>query len=209
MMRWCPAVTLERPPEAVIDLHWRFSAFPLLPDVQAAWRSHTSATILGRKVPVLAPAQSFLLLCAHGTLNAWQRLGWLCDVDRTVRAGGIDWDEVMLEARRTRNLRMVQAALVLSHRVLGTPMNDVRERGAMRAARIGERLLHDSPRTRNAAIGTMVLATRERLRDKLAFLLRVALQPTGADIAAVALPRALAWAYVPLRVMRLVRIVRR
>jgi hypothetical protein len=165
-------------------------------------------------VPVLAPAQSFLLLCAHGTLNAWQRLGWLCDVDRTVRAGGIDWEEVLLEARRTRNLRMVQAALVLSQRVLGTPPAqvprlDARDDKAMRAAAIGERLLRAPHRTRNAAIGKMVLATRERLMDKLAFLLRVAFQPASADIVAVALPRALAWAYVPLRVLRLVRIVRR
>jgi len=62
-----------------VELHWAFTSprwpFPL--SEASLWSSLTTVPVAGRPAPCLVPAMAVLALCAHGTKEAWDRLGLL------------------------------------------------------------------------------------------------------------------------------------
>ena len=108
-----------------VDLHWRMSParYPFRVDAARLWSRDARVSLGGRDVRVF-PAETLLaLLGLHGAKDRWQRLVWLCDVDRLIRVTpSLDWDEVAGVATEGRFRRALGLALVLARRLLGTPL---------------------------------------------------------------------------------------
>ncbi|MFZ1742293.1 MAG: nucleotidyltransferase family protein [Pontixanthobacter sp.] len=108
-----------------IDLHWRMVQNPaLLPWLETNWPQLVMLDhSMPIAVPALRPAPHFLFITAHGAKSGWVRLKWLVDVDRVVRVlTDIEIDEVTELAGKMGTERLLAASLVLSHRILGTPL---------------------------------------------------------------------------------------
>jgi hypothetical protein len=108
-----------------VDLHWRMcpARYPFRLDSARLWSRPERVALGGRQVRVFPRETLLCLLCLHGAKDRWQRLVWLCDVDRVVRASAaLDWQEVVRFAEEGRCRRALGLGLLLARRVLETPL---------------------------------------------------------------------------------------
>jgi hypothetical protein len=121
------AIHLRAPSGIVVDLHHDlvFSG-----DKRARYAVDL-AQILNRAEPMLLGAESYLTfdptdtllhLSLHATLSGADRLGWLMDVDQTVRHRPPDWDELVRRAHEWRLALVVHVMLDRCVTSLGTPV---------------------------------------------------------------------------------------
>jgi hypothetical protein len=164
----------------------------------------------GRELRMLSPEDEFLVLALHGSKHCWQRLIWLCDVQRLLAAEPeLDWDLVLHRATQLHTQRTVFLAAFLAATYLRAPVPAV----VLASCRHDPAIL----RLANTVVSTwaslrqpsrphrwrFILATRERARDRWACALSYAVVPTLADCEAVALPSWLSILYPAVRAFRL------
>ena len=63
-----------------------------------------------------------LYLCSHGAAHDWFRAKWLGDLARIHAEERVDWEAVLIEARRTSQERALLAGLRLLKEVYGLPL---------------------------------------------------------------------------------------
>ena len=195
-----------------VDLHWRLlpGFFSASFDQAAVWKRPGSVSWGRAQVRTLAPEHLLLFLSAHGSKHLWERLGWLCDAARLIQvAPGLDWSEVIAEARRADTLRTVSLTLTLARDLLGVELpaaaaglagGDARTRDLARS--VLERLRADRPVT---AVDTAVFGLRafERSIHRARLVYGIFLQPTEAEYRVLQLPPRLFWLYYLFRPARL------
>jgi hypothetical protein len=196
---------------AAVALH---SAFPIAwtPDPEMLWSRLQPGTLLGRPVPTLPAEMLLLTLCVHGATHLWARLGSICDVAELLRAHpALAWTRMLEHARRTGALRMVLLGTTLAAELLDAPVPEAVLESA-RADRVLARLVSDvrasigrDPALARDAVGRLrvILALRERWRDRVRQLLRWVFTPTEADRAALPLPPGLEPLHRAIRPFRL------
>jgi hypothetical protein len=148
----------------------------------------------------------------HGSKHVWSRLIWICDVAQLLESyPGLDWREVVLEAKRKGLWRALALGVLLAHRMADSPVPDsiLREFEsdsiARRLALHFEQNLFDAPgRTPKSRIpySVQLLGFRDRLR--LIFSLDF-LRPNQRDRAVVRLPKGLDALYYFIRPFRVLR----
>lgn len=74
------------------------------------------------RVPTPCAADHLLYTAVHATLAGGQRLYWLADVDRIVRAHDLDWDEVVSVADQSSLRVLLGSMLARARQALGTPV---------------------------------------------------------------------------------------
>jgi hypothetical protein len=116
---------LRAPNGTLLDLHWHLLNQPT---VRSAFRFDTAALLAaaGRTaeldLPTLAPADQLLHTGVHAALAGGNRLCWLVDLDRLVRAHPVDWQQVARAARNSGGGAALAIALRRTQSVLGTPV---------------------------------------------------------------------------------------
>jgi hypothetical protein len=201
-----------------VDLHWRIcpERFPFRVDAPGLWRGLGRAPLGGRGVPVFRPEAQVVLLSVHGAKDRWERLVWLCDLDRLVRTSPtLEWDDVLGTAEEARCVRATALGLVLALNLLGTPLPPaVRSLPALAsvgplAARLGVELAEGRPRPRGplARIGVtpFQLEVFDGRGDAVRYAYRSLVTPMAWDfeLERIRLPDTLYGLYYPLRVARL------
>ena len=112
-------------PEVRVELHWRIGSnryvFPVT--FNHLWRERRSLPLGGSDVPILSLEHTILSLCVHGSGHGWFRLFWLNDVAQlVVKSSVVDWNRLMGHAGDLGVARMVAEGILLSHRLLGSPL---------------------------------------------------------------------------------------
>jgi putative nucleotidyltransferase-like protein len=213
-------------PRLGVDLHWRIcpphdpapSAFDEL------WARSERIAVYGEPVPSLSAED---LLITLGIKFAVDCAGWkprivqLCDSAALIRRRpDLDWDAALGRARAAGGLRMLLLQLLMVNRLLNVALPqrvlDLIERDgtAQRLAdRVSARLFLGEdfmpvPDPQSLDTG-FYLSTRERLRDKAAYLrlvgaglVRQLVRPSARDRAFVRLPASLDYLYYLVRPMR-------
>ena len=105
-----------------VELHWAFTSarwpFPL--SQASLWSSLTTVPVAGHPAPCLVPAMAVLALCAHGTKEAWARLGLLADLAALLtRYPDLPWEAILACARRMRREQAVLLGFALAAVCLG------------------------------------------------------------------------------------------
>jgi hypothetical protein len=201
-----------------VDLHWRIcpERFPFRVDAPRLWSRLPRAPLGGQGVRVFRPEAQVVLLSVHGAKDRWERLVWLCDLDRLVRTRPpLDWDDVLGTAEEARCLRATALGLLLSENLLGTPLPAaVRSQPALvavepLAARLGRELAAGARPSRGplARIGVtpFQLEVFDVRADAARYVYRSLVTPMAWDfeLERIRLPDALYGLYYPLRVARL------
>lgn len=103
----------------LVEVHWKLShSLPLT--VEHLLMGAESLPLLGSTVPGMCPEQLLLVLCAHGTKHAWDRLEWTCAIAHLIRRSpALDWERVVAQARSVGASRSVALGLVLATRLAG------------------------------------------------------------------------------------------
>jgi hypothetical protein len=169
------------------------------------------ANVAGVEVPDLDPIANLLVLCMHGSKHFWSRLIWVCDVARLIDAHpGLDWDEIVREARERGLWRAVALGVLLAQRLCDVRIparvlaSFASDRAARELAEHFERIMLQAPGKAPDARVPYSLRILDN-SDRLRWLLRGEfLRPNERDVSAVPLPTVLRPLYFfvrPLRVL--------
>lgn len=200
-----------------LDLHWDLARSFFRGRVEAAslWADTTSFTLHGRVVNCLPTDLQLLALCVHGAKHGpfpWPRLKWICDVAEFVRRSeAFDWDAIMVRARTLGCRRTLLFGLAVSRPLLDGVLPPVVEQALSNeqqveslASRVWVWLASEVPVSvsfsEHVAIDMTLI---DGGGGRLSYAARRILTPTKKDWATRALPRHLAFLYVPLRAARL------
>jgi hypothetical protein len=200
-----------------LDLHWDLARNFFTGRVEATslWADTATFDLHGREVNCLPADLQLLALCVHGAKHGpfpWPRLKWICDVAEFVRRSeAFDWDAIVVRARALGCRRTLLFGLAVSRPLLdGVLPPQVEEELTNEpqvdslASRVWVWLASDGPIS--LSFSEHVAIDMTLIDDgggRLSYAVRRILTPTKKDWASRALPRHLAFLYVPLRAARL------
>ena len=207
--------------KSVVELHWGIAEkqfFPL--DTERLWERLNRIPLAGNTILNLSPENMLLILCVHGAKHAWERLEWICDVAELIRVHreGVGWEHLMAQACMLGNERMLLLGLFLASDLLGAALpEEVSQR--VRADPIVkalaewtcEQLFRESNRPAGLLEGhegapafhIFHLKVRERLQDRIRYLVSKPTALRGEDWELLPLPKFLFPLYYVLRMIRL------
>jgi hypothetical protein len=109
-----------------IELHWRLFLNPYAmpnPSIMTESRFVRLAGSWGLRT--MGGEDLFVYLCLHGAFHAWYRIKWLADINALIAASAPSSVEGLMRAAELRGAgRAATQALMLSRRLLGTPLPD-------------------------------------------------------------------------------------
>jgi hypothetical protein len=154
------------------------------------------------------------VLSVHAAKHVWGRLIWLCDIEQILKLGNLNWDWVQARARGFGIARILHVTLLLTNRLLATPIptpveKSIFEDGA--AGAFADEIAVDVAREvsyeeQQVSYFRLMMQLRERKADRLRFLTRLTFTPGPGEWEAVRLPRPLFPLY---RLVRLARLASR
>lgn len=107
-----------------VEMHWRLGPGPSRePGFEALWERSRTGVVAGCAVHCLGREDLFYYLAAHGARHGWFRLQWLRDIDRLARQP-LNWNMIGLHLSRYQARSIGGQALLLSHWLFGTPLNE-------------------------------------------------------------------------------------
>jgi len=198
----------------VVELRWRLDLsqprFRRKLGIEWVWPRRCTAMLAGAEIPNLDPVSTLLVLCMHGSKHAWSRLIWINDIAQVLNSfPGIDWKEVIREAKRSGLWRSLALGILLAHRVADAAVPEPALRrfesdaAACSMAQHFEEALFDapgSPPIGRQPYNIQLLDFHDRLR---VFLSLDFLRPNARDRAVVRLPKSLHALYYLVRPIRL------
>jgi len=211
----CYEYRFERPSDGmVLELRWRLELtqprFRHNLGLDWVWPWRRTAILAGAEVPDMSPEITLLVLCMHGSKHVWSRLSWICDVAQLLDAfPGLNWKEVMQEARRVGLWRALALGVLLAHRVADAPVPQAvlqrfeSDPAASSLAQHIQENLFDAPGIppiRGVPYNLQLLGFYDRVRLLLSLEF---LRPNERDRAALSLPKSLHALYYVIRPFRI------
>ena len=115
---------IHAPTGRLLELHWR-NQWETPDATRARWARSVPSTWQGCSIRAMDPRDMTLYFCCHGGLHEWFRAKWLGDLARAHSLGLLDWAAAWEEARRSRQTRVLLAAIYLLEQVYGLPRPDL------------------------------------------------------------------------------------
>lgn len=200
----------------IVELHWQVSPELFASSVTAEelWRNLETVQVNKTEVKTLATEDLLFSLCVHGSRHLWQRLAWICDIDRIIATRtNIDWSRLMGRVKEAKAERMFLLGPALAARLLGTRLPDSVAAAIANDPQIGaigdeiyERLF-DGTEQQPHSLGTIFhynYRIRSDWRSRMRYC-RHMLAPTDSDLESVRLSKPLHFVYYLLRPLRLLR----
>ena len=198
----------------IVELHWQVSSelFAATVTAEKFWESLSTLELNGRKLKTLSTEDLLFALCVHGSRHLWQRLAWICDIDRLVTNNQtVNWSKLCERAKWANAERMFLLGPALAARLLGTHLPAVLATAIARDKRIealceqiGARLF-DGPEPSPVPILTVIrfnLLIRSGWRSRIRYG-RFLFAPTDSDLVAFRLRPQLHFIHYFLRPLRL------
>lgn len=174
-----------------LELHWSPTPrdFSLSLDWSSFWTRLEKTQFEGQEVMTFCPEDLVLLLCIHGTIHIWGRLSWICDLAELARRRRIDWRVVLERAADTGSERMVLLGFLLAAELLDTSLPEPlyarlkAHQGIYRTAQKIEKTLFRRTGTSLDpwSLFRFYMKMSFRIRDRVAFCLRLAFVPSFED----------------------------
>lgn len=195
----------------IVDLHWaltpRWMALPL--GAALADAATVAVEVRGARLTTLAAEPTLLVLAVHGLAHRWDQLSLVADVAELVDTHPeIDWADLVARADRCGARRCLLSAVHLAHELYASALpaalpDDTRARALARS--LAARLLSGDPAPAAGSLAAyrLMLASRERPRDRARMLARLLFEPRLDDYRFLALPQRLEFAYPAVRLARL------
>lgn len=118
----CPFYDNHR--QLAIELHWDFFRKLALPtEYFLPWDEQENVTIYHHTFKTLSHETHLLYQSLHGSKHVWERLGWIVDIDRFIRAiPRLNWDKIITMAKNLGALKMFLLGIGLADRYFQTPL---------------------------------------------------------------------------------------
>ena len=198
----------------IVELHWQVSSELFASSVTAEdlWQQLETVQINGTEMKTLSTEDLLFSLSVHGSRHLWQRLAWICDLDRIIATrADIDWSRLMTRAEQTNTQRMFLLGPALAEKLLGTRLPESVSEAIARDRRIGslageacDRLFEGAEQVL-AGVGAIFrynFLIRSDWRTRVRYF-RYLLSPTDSDLETLRLSRSFHFIYYLLRPFRL------
>lgn len=199
---------------ATVELHWEVAPRHFAPaiKVEELWRRVEPALLAGQPITGFAAPDTILLLCIHNAKHGWNRLEYICAIAEFLQLGlPINWEEVLLQARQWRCLRMVLLGFQLAYIVLGMRLPEPVQAEINKTPAILP--LAEQTRSRlfgeiNASPGLIYsiihrMRVQDRRLDRIRYGWSIIFSPTSIEWQELPLPGFLSFLYPLLRLLRL------
>ena len=202
---------------SVVDLHWELApkAFTFGLTTGDVFQNSQLIELSGELFETFGNEDLVLYQCMHAAKHLWMRFEWICAIAELLRKKDfIDWDKLVLKARRIRGERMLALGLRLVDRFYEVPVppsvfDSVDHHCLMQKMAI--ELAPDIFRMRvtrpeSTETGLYNFRIMDRKSDAGRSLMRAIFLPTLADWETLKLPSGLHllyYVYRPLRLMRM------
>ena len=200
----------------LVELHWRAAPrfYAVDFDFERMIQQATTLEVAGRLVKTLANEDLLLVLAVHGAKHLWARFSWIIDIAAFVQTTRLDWCEVIRKANTYGTERIVGTALIAASEACGVPLpaeakplisKDSKARPLAQELVASTAANAGTIDTETPAYFAMFVRLRERWRDRVRMLLRLAFTPSLSEWSTIRLPRQLSSFYVLVRAFRLLR----
>ena len=198
---------------AAVEPHTKLTSLKMALDIDydGLWQRSASENIFGHRMRTFAPEDTLLVLAIHGGKELWWDIKWACDIaDFIAGHPQLDWKTIATRAHAQGCTRMLLVATSLARHYLGARVPDfiaAAETADPVVDQITGRILArwemDDPG--GPPSNTTLSMDRLRLHDGIArqtsYVMRTLILPGPQHIPLVALPRALAFGYIPIGIV--------
>ncbi len=176
----------------LIELHWQIVPryFGIEVDIKTLWQQGETINLQGDPTQVLSVEDCLFALCVHGAKHLWSKLAWVCDIAELLRTRpDIDWTKTLALAEHHNSLRLLLHGLSLAADLLDAPLPAQIQEAINRDKIIAKIVMEVRSNIHTAHVPppssflmfAFHVRSRERIRDKLNYCVRVALVPSIAD----------------------------
>jgi hypothetical protein len=197
----------------LLEVQWalqpRFYAVDF--DMDGLFSRAVTSFVAGQLMKVPLPEDLFIILSLHAAKHGWGRLIWLSDIARILTKKDLNWQWIRSEAMKLGIVRILRITAHLASYFAGATTSTPLE-GSLPHDRDARELVEEvkkqvlSGHTVNVEsleYFRLMLRARERRRDRLRFVSRLALTPGPSEWASIELPRPLFPLYRLVRLSRL------
>jgi hypothetical protein len=194
--------------DVAVEPHWALAPRTLALDIDygGLWARVREVDLDGQPVFCFGKEDLVTVLCLHGSKEQWTRLQWIADVAQMIAATpDLDWETLFMRARAQGFLRMVLIALVLARAFVALPRAAEEAIAADPTARelaeeAARRLFEGDAREDTIyALSPFRRRMRERLNDRLRYVVRTVTTPREMHYAIMPLPDLLFFLYTPVK----------
>jgi len=198
-----------------VEIHWELVSKNYAVDWEREklWSAAERIVIDRKSVTTLSFENHILYLCVHGSKHLFERLEWICDIDRILRAETeIDWQRLTADADNLGIERMLLLGLNLARLFFDLPLpremaTKIKNDPAVERLTNEVIALHFSAAKKTVrphASFRLLWQMREKRGDRLRFAYRALFTPKFDDFRFVKLPRQFLFLYPFVRPIRLV-----
>jgi hypothetical protein len=84
-----------------------------------------SVKINNKDIRTLQNELLLVYLCLHGAKHTFERIEWICDIDRLIRSAEINWEEAIAIADQSHSRHSFYLGLSLAQQLFHTPLPDI------------------------------------------------------------------------------------
>lgn len=199
--------------ENVLELQWRLAPhfYAVDFDLERLFERAIVTRIGDAECRTLCPEDLLLTLCIHAAKHGWGRLSWISDIAWLLRTQNLDWLHVQHEQERVGIERILLVTLALTRHFYATSlprMAQMEIADSLEVQRLSlqmaDRLVHQRALDISSPEYFLLMCqVRERWRDRVRLLRRLAFTPGPGEWTKISLPRALVPFYLVIRAFRL------
>jgi hypothetical protein len=198
------------------ELHWRL--FEKKYNIQllscATEQKCQSITINGKRIQTLQNELLLVYLCLHGAKHAFERIEWICDIDRLIRTSNVDWDHTITLAEQSHSKRSFYLGLSLAHTLFSTHLpktlvtaiqnEEIRQLQTFTLEKMAARKSDRSDLEKNRETFDYQSKLFDTRLDRLRFRFSTFFKISTTDCQTFNLPEQLKFLYIILRPIRLI-----
>ena len=198
------------------ELHWRLfeKKYNISLLSCAIDKKCQTVKINNHKIKTLQSELLLVYLCLHGAKHAFERIEWICDIDRLIRSSDVNWKEAIAIADQSHSKRSFYLGLSLTHYLFHTSLpsdtlsnintDDIKILHTMTVKQMSEKESERSDFKRNRDTFFYQAKLFDQKSDMIRFYLSTFFKISTTDCQTFVLPENLKFLYIILRPIRLV-----
>lgn len=200
----------------LLEVHWELFSknYAINWDEAMLWQQESESVLINtHPIRVLPWEEEILYLCVHGSKHLFERLEWICDIDRAVSAHqALDWERLLSKAQKRGTKRMLFLGLGLCEHFFGLTLphkfhNEMAKDKTL--AKLISKIVEinfsqQTQKVKSYRTFWLLWNMRERLSDRLQYAVHALFSPKFEDFSFIHLPKPLLFLYPVIRPFRLV-----